>query len=241
MIENNLTNSITATILEHAKETIDKEICGLIVVFKGREKYVRCRNISETDSSDHFVIHPEDYAAAEDFGTITTVVHSHPRTNPKPSEADLVGIEKSGLPWLIVNPRTEQHTITKPTGYKAPLVGRPFVHGILDCYAIIKDYFKENLSIEMPEYFRQDDWWHNGQSLYRDNFEKAGFREVPMTALKVHDCFIICNGATEPNHAAVYIEEGKILHHVQGRLSSIDVFGGFWLKNTWKVVRHKDL
>lgn len=228
-------------ILKHAKEDIDREICGVIVVFKGREKYIRCRNISETDSSDHFVIHPEDLVKAEDMGEITHIVHSHPKTNPKPSEADLVGIENTKLPWIIINPRTEQHTITNPSGYKAPVVGRPFSHGILDCYALIKDYYKETLSISLQDCHRQDDWWHKGQTLYRDNFEKFGFIEVPYKDLKIHDCFIICNGATEPNHAAVYLGEGKILHHVQGRLSSIDVFGGYWLQNTWKTVRHKSL
>lgn len=227
-------------ILEHAKENIDKEICGVIVVFKGRKKYIRCRNISNTDSSDHFVIHPEDYAKAEDMGEIITIVHSHPCTNPKPSEADLVGIEKSGLPWLIVNPRTDEHTITKPTGYKAPLVGRRFVHGILDCYALLKDYYKEILNIDLPEYFRQDDWWHKGQTLYRDNYKEAGFFDIKLEEVQPHDCFIICNGSTEPNHVAIYLGDEKILHHVQGRLSSVDVFGGFWLQNTWKVIRHNE-
>lgn len=228
-------------ILKHAQENIDVEVCGVVVIFKGREKYIRCRNISETDSSDHFILHPEDYAKAEDMGEVTHIVHSHPKTNPNPSEADLVGIEKSGLPWIIVNPRTEQYTVTKPSGYTAPLIGRQFVHGTLDCYALVKDYYKETLNIELPEIFRQDDWWHKGQSLYRDNFEKAGFIEVDISGVRKHDCFIISNGSTEPNHAAVYLGDGKILHHVQGRLSSIDVFGGFWLQNTWKTVRHKNL
>lgn len=227
-------------ILTHAKETPDKEICGVVVIFKGRKRYVRCRNISETDSSDHFVIHPEDYADAEDLGEIVSIVHSHPRTNPKPSEADLVGIEKSGLPWIIVNPLTEQHTETYPSGYKSPLVGRPFVHGILDCYALIRDYYAETLNIELQDMYRQDNWWHKGDKLYRDNFTKFGFVEVTPKDIKPNDCFIICNGASEPNHAAVYLGDGKMLHHVQGRLSSIDVYGGFWLQNTWKVVRYKD-
>lgn len=228
-------------ILEHAKEDIDKEVCGLIVVFKGREIYLKCRNISELDSSDHFVIHPEDYAKAEDMGEVTMIVHSHPKTNPKPSEADLVGIEKSGLPWLIVNPRTMQHTITKPSGYKAPLVGRPFVHGVLDCYGLIRDYYKETCNIVLEDYYRQDDWWHNGQSLYRDNYTKEGFIEIEKENIKTHDLFLICNGSKEPNHSAVYLGDSRMLHHVQGRLSSIDVYGGFWLHNTWKVLRHRSL
>ena len=226
-------------ILKHAKETPKIEICGVIIVFKGREKYIRCKNIAET--ADHFIIDPEDYAKAEDLGEITTIVHSHPFNTPEPSEADLIGIELTKLLWIIVNPNTEEYTITSPTGYKAPLVGRRFAHGVLDCYTIIRDYYKETLNIDLINFFRQDDWWHKGQHLYRDNFEKAGFVEVDIKNLRIHDVLIICNGATEPNHGAVYLGDGRMLHHVQGRLSSIDIFGGFWLQNLWKVVRHRDL
>lgn len=232
-------NDMIDEILGHAKEYSFQEICGVIVIIKGRERYIRCRNISDINSSDHFVIHPEDYANAEDLGEITTIVHSHPKTNPTPSEADLVGIEKSQLPWIIINPCTEQHTFTKPSGYKAPLVGRTFVFGVLDCYSIVKDYYQDVLDITLGEYYRQDNWWNMGLKLYRDNYEKEGFSTVDIKDAKLHDLFLICNGSSEPNHAAIYLGNEKILHHVQGRLSSIDVFGGFWLQNTWKVVRHK--
>lgn len=227
--------------LKHARENPGREICGLVVVFKGREKYIRCRNISENNTSDNFILSPEDYANAEELGEITTIVHSHPITAPFPSEADKVGIETTGLNWLIVNPETGGYSITSPTGYKVPLVGRIFTHGILDCYAIIKDYYKETLNIDLLNFGRQDDWWHKGEKLYRNNYEKAGFIEVNINDIKCHDVLLICNGASEPNHGAVYLGDAKILHHVQGRLSSIDVFGGYWLQNLWKVIRHKDL
>src|ERR1035437_4021968 len=97
-----MNDSIIQAVFEHATETQPHECCGLVVVRKGIEKYVRCTNAS-SDMLHRFVISAEEYAAAEDMGEITMIAHSHNFIPPEPSEADRVGCEQSGLPWLIVN------------------------------------------------------------------------------------------------------------------------------------------
>ena len=44
-----------------------------------------------------------------------------------------------------------------------------------------------------------------------------------------------------PNHAAIYIGDGQILHHLQGRLSSRDLYGldSYYGKSTACVLRHE--
>jgi len=229
--------------IEHAKSKCPEETCGLIGVVKGKIKYVECENVSD-EKEKYFIMSAIDYAKAEDSMEITYIVHSHPNINPEPSQADLVAIEKGVLPWVIVNPRTSQHTITKPSGYKAPMVGREFSFGILDCYSIIKDHYESVLGIDMPDPIRTDKFWERGENLYVDNFEKAGFKRVTFDSvrdLKINDVILIMASSSIPNHAAVYLGDGKIIHHVQGRLSSIDMYGGYWLKHTWGILRHKDL
>ena len=44
--------------LAHAAREFPREACGLLVIHKGRETYVPCRNIGV--GPDQFVIHPED-------------------------------------------------------------------------------------------------------------------------------------------------------------------------------------
>ena len=237
--------NIIQAAIAHAKQEYPKESCGLVVVHKGREKYMPCRNINNKPE-DIFTLHGEDYSRAEDIGEITYIVHSHPNENPKPSPADLTAIELEGnesLPWLIVNPLTGQHTITKPSGYKAPYVGRVFSAGVLDCLTIIKDYHLRELNIQMPHHERQDKWWEvEGLNYYVDLHKDAGFVKKSNNAeLQIHDVIPMFLGASKPNHAGVYLGEGKILHHVQGRLSSIDMYGGYWQKNTWGVLRHREL
>ena len=43
-----------------------------------------------------------------------------------------------------------------------------------------------------------------------------------------------------PNHAAIYLGDQQILHHVQGRLSSRDLLGGYYLKCADRAIRHEN-
>jgi len=234
--------------IDHAIRDYPNESCGLILVSKGKERYVPCRNLARS-KSDHFVLDPEDYAAAEDAGTITGIVHSHPDVAATPSEGDRVGCEASGLPWYIfaVHKDIMDDSIAlageaafEPSGYEAPLVGRQFSHGVLDCYALVKDYYKRELGIELMQVERTDDWWNRGEDLYMKHYEEAGF--VPVTGeLKKGDMIIMQIRAPEPNHAGVYLGDGQFLHHLYNRLSSRDIYGGYWQEQTRLVVRHKEM
>ena len=113
-----------ALALEHAREAHPREACGLLVIQKGREVYCPCRNIGV--GTDQFVIHPEDYVAADRQGEIVEVFHSHPNVPPEPSQADRVACEATGLPWSIVSFPAGQWAQIKPEGYVAPLVGRQY-------------------------------------------------------------------------------------------------------------------
>lgn len=220
----------------HAAREQPRECCGLAVVRRGKLRYWPCRN---TAAEAEFAIHPEDQAAAEDAGEVVAICHSHVYLPPQPSEADRVMCERTGLPWLIISWPTGTHTIIEPTGYRAPLVGRPFVHGVLDCYTLVRDYYA-SLGIELPDYEREEEWWLRGGDLYRAHFAEAGFVAVAGPP-KVHDGLLMQVASPVPNHAAVMVEPGIILQHCHGRLSSRDVYGGYWRKVTTHVLRHRSM
>jgi proteasome lid subunit RPN8/RPN11 len=231
-----LPDTLLAEIRAHAARDYPRESCGLVIVRKGRRRYAPVRNIAE--KNEHFVMHPEDQAAAEDAGEVVLVVHSHPNVAARPSQADLVGCERSGVPWLIVNwPTGAVHTFA-PTGYQAPLYGREFSHGVLDCYTFVKDYFAQTLSIELPDFNRPDEWWLKGQDLYLQGFEAAGFVRVDGRPEK-HDGLLMRVGSPVPNHGAIFLGDGCIGHHQSNRLSSRDVYGGWFQKVTTHVLRHR--
>jgi proteasome lid subunit RPN8/RPN11 len=236
-----LSDEILNAIRTHANETGERECCGVILTHRRRIEYVPMRNIATQDK--HFIIHPQDYVDAEDKGKVLAIVHSHPKVNAKPSQADLVGIEKTQLPWVIVNWPTGQYTITEPSGYVAPLEGREFSHGILDCYTIVRDYYQRELGITLNDYERPDKWWLKGMDLYRDNIANLDFIEVKDGSLKLHDFLLIQMASPVANHGAIYLGDSTnmILHHVQGKISGRDMYGGYWRKATRAVLRHKDL
>lgn len=214
-----------------------REACGLVIIEKGKEVFVPCRNISEL--KDTFALDPEDYAKAEDRGEIVRIVHSHCYSNPRPSEHDKVSCEASGIPWSIVSVPNGDWFHFEPSGYKAPLVGRTWAHGTLDCYSLIRDYYKETLNIEIPDFERRFEWWLKGDDLYLENFESAGFYQVPSESIKKHDVVLMQILSPVINHGAVFIDSDRILHHLYARLSGRDVYGGYYKKHTVKVLRHK--
>jgi cell wall-associated NlpC family hydrolase len=62
---------------------------------------------------------------------------------------------------------------------------------------------------------------------------------VPLDELQYGDLLFMHLEANLPNHAAIYVGEQQILQHIQGRLSSRDVLGGYYVKNTAMVARHE--
>jgi proteasome lid subunit RPN8/RPN11 len=232
----------------HAVADYPREACGLVVVAKGRERYRPCRNLATTPS-EHFVLAAEDYAAAEEAGEIVAVMHSHPDAPARASEGDRVACEASGLPWWIVSiapdadgaPKAGELSCIEPSGYEAPLVGRPFHHGVLDCWTLCRDWYAREWRLVLPDPVRHDNWWDDGRSdLYTDNLAAAGFTPVDAKDISRGDLILmqIRSRNLVPNHAGIYLGDGLMLHHMYGRLSSRDVYGGYWVENTRLVARH---
>jgi proteasome lid subunit RPN8/RPN11 len=225
--------------LAYAQAEFPREACGLVVVVKGKERFWPCRNISDL-GGDQFIMDPEDYAAAEREGEIVAIFHSHVNLPPLPSEADKVACEATGLKWYIVGIPNLMWAEFEPTGYEAPLVGRVHCWGTLDCWTIVRDWYRRERGIELINLPRAPNFWKRGENILGDNYKRAGFVAVPEDEpLEVGDVILMQTGDSPfPNHVALYIGDDIILHHAENRLSSRDVYGGWYKKHTVKVVRY---
>ena len=245
-----LTAKLKKAIQAHAAEVYPNECCGVIV----NKEYIPCRNISE--NKDQFEIHPEDLAEVEDLGEIQAYVHSHPNASARASEIDLIQIELHEKPWVICAYPDIEFQVYEPCGYKAPLVGRNYIHGIQDCYSIVRDFYERELGIQLIDFEREDAWWESkeNKSLYLDGFGEAGFVEV--SDMQYGDVLLCRVGRTEHvNHAVIWLGDQTelkseqteacvgssiILHHPYGRKSVREVFGRQWQERVVKVVRYEN-
>lgn len=241
------------SIHQHVIAEYPDEACGLVCVVKGRERYIPCRNVADK-RGDTFQIASGDYAAAEERGEIVAIIHSHPDGSARPSEGDRVICEQAGLPWHIfavhrngedTEPSVVDMKSMQPSGYKAPLVGRTFVHGVLDCWTLVHDWYQREYNIALPDHPRHDGWWDDGHSDFysREAFIEGGFEEVPSDSKDLRRGDVIAmqirSSNQVANHVAVYLGDGLMLHHLYGRLSSRDIYGGYWRDVTRYVMRYK--
>lgn len=243
-------------IKEHAESAYPNECCGLVISDGDKPLYVPCNNASKNPGK--FEIPGDEYAEAEERGQVLAIVHSHADWTAEPSEADRVSCELSGLPWIIVSVREgEARDVFRfePSGYQAPLVGRHFHHGVLDCYSIIRDAFSRELGIEIPDFERADNWWKTDTELYLDKFHEAGFMRVSDGSVQAWDVPLMQYHSDRTNHAGLILPKngtlksqpllhpvsGAMLHHVYGRLSERVIYGGHWADITRVVVRHARL
>jgi len=257
-----LSAPLKRAIERHALADYPRECCGLVVAIGDKPQYVPCCNAAEDDRD--FKLPAEDYAAAEERGQVLALAHSHIDRDAQPSETDKVSCEASGLPWVVVavgrdagqNTPTVRgwHTFA-PSGYVAPLVGRSFHHGTLDCYGLVRDFYVRELGIELPDFTRPDDWWTrpDAPELYLDNFEAAGFVRVE-DGPRYGDVILMQYRSERTNHAGVYLGDVDLktqsglppipqamLHHAMPRLSERVMYAGYWCDITRMIVRHRSL
>jgi cell wall-associated NlpC family hydrolase len=122
-----------------------------------------------------------------------------------------------------------------------PLVGRPFLHGLFDCYTLIRDYFIRTFNIVMPNNLQRDwEWWNQGSNLYVENANTYNFYQV--SDIEKHDVLIMSMaGSPVPNHGAIYLGDNKVLHHIAGRFSTIEELTALYKSKISVVYRNNKI
>lgn len=231
-----ISQSVLAALLEHARQCMPRECCGLVIRDAVGERYVPCRNVASDDRD--FEIDPEDFADAEDRGEVLMVAHSHVFAPARPTMADLIGCESSGFPWLIVQAQSGTHVVIEPCGFEAPLEGRPYHYGILDCWTLVRDWFDQVRGIALDPIHVEEGWAEQGIDVFRQHAAAMGFQLLSADDAAPGDVVLMQFGTSVPNHLGVLLEDGRLLHHRKDKDSSIDIYGRYWRQHAVAAARY---
>lgn len=228
-----------------AVATWPNEACGLVLRVGNKTVPIICENISPEPKAQ-FLISTEDYCEASNRGEIAGVWHTHVGVLPVPSDSDKVGCEASGVPWFILSAYKNEagefsfSEIEKvePSGFEMPYVGRPYVFGVLDCWSLVRDYYRREFQIQLDDFPRVPEFWTTQHRFFEDNWEAQDFVEVNGSPA-IGDLLMFRSGQGDPiNHIAIYTGDGQMLHHADGRLSRRDSYNSHWQKLTSHNIRH---
>lgn len=205
----------------HAVEAYPNEAVGFLLV---NGAYHRQDNV-HPEPTKAAAVRPQELASVLKAGTLRAYYHSHPNGPDCPSKQDMASQAELEVPWIICSANAEASLppfafgdqLTDPS----PLIGRPFRHGVTDCYAAIRAYGHQEYGVLLPDFPRQWEWWLDGESdMYRRYFTEAGFRTVDADEVRPGDCWLAQIRSEVPNHAGVYIGNGLTFHHVSSALAS---------------------
>lgn len=248
--ETMVNDMVAAFVKECGFKRYPKEACGFVLAdAKGKPFCIECENKS-LEPNSHFLIDPEDFLKAEKQGKIVACWHTHCDMSARASEADKVGCQNTQVPWFIgaVYGKEEPYRfeglelVECNNGYEAPLIGRPYSFGVFDCFSLMRDYYKRELHIELPELPRTERIWASEPDyMAKTAVEKFGFVRMPEGEPPHRgDLFFIQTGRDGADHIGIYIGDDRILHQMRNRLSRTDIYGGsYWQEHTLTHWRHK--
>lgn len=244
---------------EHARSVYPEESIGFVV----NGNYVPLTN-QNNDPSTHeegnddckcrlcsFSASDADYMKYS--GSIDMIVHSHPKGPAYPSQSDMEHQIGTDVTWVILTLNDERFGPVIVWGGKCPkepLIGREFIHGVTDCYALIRDIYalghdeaaKQGvdwplLPIELQEFPRNDGWWLKGDNFYEEKPQNIGFVEVDRFDVKPGDVFLGKIHSEHLNHGGVLLNNNMVLHHLPRRLSRREPVG-LWSRVAEKWIRY---
>lgn len=230
-----LTKEQRATIRAAALADPEAETCGFVL---DNGQVVQCLNRA-ADPANTFEISHVDFALYDPQG-IRGVWHSHLKLDGF-SEFDQQVIASDPMPWAVYCLAADSFTECNPHAV-APLIGRPYVFGVYDCYSVVSDKLME-MGVELPEWPRKFfGEWNTPEFTPFDEQALVVGRPVK-DKYQAGDILLFNLGdySGHTDHIGVLINERMFLHHPSSRVSRVDRFGSWWKRKIRMVVRPHQL
>lgn len=226
---------------EHARSEYPRECCGIIA----GDDYHPCENTHE-NPEEHFKLSIDSFLKVTgEFGEAGAIVHSH-STVPWPSEDDLCQQIASNIPWGIV--WVQNGLARDPLWWgdslpMQPLIGRPFIHGIFDCYALSRDYLRSEHGLTIPNVPRKHAWWNDkdAPNVLLEHIDHLGFDVIGTgSEFRPGDGFLVAVRGSKPNHCGIYIGKELFIHQPVETISRREPINR-WVRYITHHLRHRSM
>lgn len=192
-------------------------------------------NVSKTPTLS-FSIKPEDIIGLQTRNPLV-LLHTHPKGNRRPSDADSLNQIKWKWPWGILplaGDGEKVEWVGEPLYWgdgapRAPLLGREYIFGVQDCFALCRDFYALNglyvgnmPRIGVPTAYPLDHPFAHKMAEYW--YPRLGFKPIQRHQLKPGDVVVTTwddGPRSQPDHAMINLGANKYLEHHEGRLSEI--------------------
>jgi len=234
-----MNTKVKSKIIDLAKANPGEEICGLMYqTFDSVDIYI-CSNAA-VDRINEFEIDNQDYLACLHFGRPCGIYHSHP-SGAAFSQADLDISDEMALPIYLYAVQQDEWLDYIPKTYVLPLEELSFTWGEQDCFSLIRTFYRQQYSIYIGDYDRDENFEHSGDNRILENFTKEGFIDTNSTCLlQKHDVLLFHTNMALPQHFGIFMGNSRFLHHPSGALSRIELLTPNWTRRLEKVLRYKN-
>jgi len=160
--------------------------------------------------------------------------------------------EKHKIPFGLLFLRNNNYSNIIFFGDELPiqdLLGRPFIHGVYDCYGLVRDYYRKEYRIVMKNHLREMEWWNHkrdkdgniieeAQDILLGGSKEEDLYEVGLKEMKQGDIIFFKIRGQYCNHSAIYLGRDLMMHHLFGKLSNREPIGPYRRFIT-NVLRHR--
>jgi cell wall-associated NlpC family hydrolase len=122
------------------------------------------------------------------------------------------------------------------------LLGKPWKINEVDCFSMVRDFFKQNFDIDIENIARPNNWDADVLDLITLSYPRSGF-EIMHNWDDLRPADVLCTAfnSSNPNHFVIYVGDNKIIHHRFGMNSTEETYRPAWRAVTGYVLRHPDV
>ncbi len=118
-------------------------------------------------------------------------------------------------------------------------LGRPYIAGSQDCYALVREYLQDVYDIRIPNFARPNAFWEDPHLQLYEMHADYGFQLIFDVKLRPGDVLLMPLMTVRESHSAIIVENNQVLHHLPNQLSCVDPLPK-WLRRATRILRHPE-